>query len=145
MEKEEEKREEDAEDEGGRAGVGRNAAAQARRAAEKLLLVQMRRHALAAAAAATAGRGAKTQAEVNPSETGLEVPTLSAPVAAAPAGDALLAQQLAAELSDEREAQGSSGDESASEEDLDFDYQTLDPEVLASLPPSVQLEFMEKY
>ena len=126
----------------------RNAAAQARRAAEKLLLVQMRRHALAAAAAATAGGGAETQAEIDPSETGLEVPTLSAPAAAAPAataGDALLAQQLAAELSDEREAQGSSGDESASEEDLDFDYQALDPEVLASLPPSVQLEFMEKY
>lgn len=126
----------------------RNAAAQARRAAEKLLLVQMRRHALAAAAAATAGDGHETRAEVGPSETGLEVPTLSAPPPAAPAataGDALLAQQLAAELSDAKEAQGSSGDESESEEDLDFDYQALDPEVLASLPPSVQLEFMEKY
>ena len=113
----------------------RTAAAQARRAAEKLLLVQMRRHALAAGAGTGTGLGAGVG-------VGSEADKLSFPPAAPveTAGDALLAQQLAAELSG-----GGSGDDSSSEEDLDLDFKTLDPEVLASLPPSVQLEFMEKY
>ena len=109
----------------------RNAAAQARRAAEKLLLVQMRRHALAAGAGAGKGLGAEAEAEE-------PLPSPAAPVETA--GDALLAQQLAAELSG-----GGSGGDSSSEEDLDLHFKTLDPEVLASLPPSLQLEFMEKY
>ena len=117
----------------------RNAGAQARRAAEKLLLVQMRRHALAAGAGAGAEAGAGWDAGVRV-EAEAEEPLRPPAAPAETAGDALLAQQLAAELS-----AGGSGDDSSSEEDLDLDFKTLDPEVLASLPPSVQLEFMEKY